>query len=251
MPKLGPLLSPRLTAWTALAEPLGVQCGVVVQTSFMGVDNSRLEQEFRAHPERLRGVAVVAPDTGPGELQRLDGLSVRGIRLNLAHTAHDMTPWARAGRLWDALLALGWHVDLHTDIGALARVLPQLPSALPVVIDHMGKPAEARAADPSVVAALQRARHVAVHVKLSGAYRLGGYDPAALARLWLGELGVDGLLWGSDWPWTNHEHVARYPALLADLREWIREALAGQVLSDNPMSLYWATGPQDRNRTRI
>jgi hypothetical protein len=60
----------------------------------------------------------------------------------------------------------------------------------------MGKPETMAAGDATVRALATRARQAPVHVKLSGAYRLGGLDAGALARLWLGELGLDRLLWG-------------------------------------------------------
>ncbi len=82
-----------------------------------------------------------------------------------------------------------------------------------------------------------------MHVKLSGAYRLGGRDPGALARLWLGELGLHSLLWGSDWPCTNHESQADYPALLDALYDWVGDQAAPAILVDNPTRLYWRASP--------
>ena len=80
-----------------------------------------------------------------------------------------------------------------------------------------------------------------MHLKLSGAYRLGGLDAGQLARLWLGELGADRLLWGSDWPCTNHESLANYSGLLHALHEWLGDEAAIQtVLVTNPQRLFWA-----------
>jgi predicted TIM-barrel fold metal-dependent hydrolase len=228
-----------LASWRALAEPCGVGRGVLVQTSFLGVDNSRLLHELEANPDHLRGVAVLAPDADPRSLAALDAAGVRGLRLNLAHVSHDIGSWRRACRLWDAMLALGWHLELHTDVGALADVLRELPAALPLVLDHMGKPGEVSCEDPSIAAVVRRSRQSPVHVKLSGAYRLEGRDPVALARLWLGELGVGKLLWGSDWPWTNHERAVAYPGLIDTLRLWLGADCARRVLADNPTALYW------------
>ena len=50
-----PAYDASLPMWTAAANPLGVRRGVLVQTSFMGVDNSRLLQELGDHPDVLRG----------------------------------------------------------------------------------------------------------------------------------------------------------------------------------------------------
>lgn len=231
-----------LSAWAAKALPLGVQRGVLVQTSFMGTDNRLLLATLALHPDTLRGIVVVAPTADLPTLRPLHAAGVRGIRLNLAGIAHDLTTWSAATALWDALLALGWHLELHTDTGRLPEVLAQLPAALPLVIDHMGKPGAVTARDATVQALVNRARQASVHVKLSGAYRLGGLDASALARLWLGELGPQRLLWGSDWPCTNHEAQADYPALRRALDAWLDDAAAANAaLADNPQRLYWGT----------
>jgi predicted TIM-barrel fold metal-dependent hydrolase len=235
-----------LETWQAMAAALGVNHGVLVQTSFMGTDNSLLLAQLAAQPETLRGVAVVSPDANLAVLAPLHTQGVRGIRLNLAGQPHDMGAWAVATALWDAVAQMGWHVELHTDTGALPGVLAALPQALPVVVDHFAKPAKASLQDATVVALRERGRRGGaggVHVKLSAAYRLGqGVSPQELAWLWRDELGLKALLWGSDWPCTNHESKADYPALHAALDDWLGGGdckLLHAVRSANPMRLYW------------
>ena len=228
-----------MPAWQAQAQTQGVQRGVLVQPSFLGTDNSGLLYELTGNPRGLRGVVVLEPDTPVVELERLNALGVRGIRLNLAGVSHQIEPWQHATAFWDSLLTLGWHLELHTDIGALPGVLAQLPGTLPLVLDHMGKPDAICLGDPSVRAVLARAQQSPVYIKLSGPYRLDGRDPFALARLWQSELGSHRLLWGSDWPFTNHEHEAHYPTLFAALREWVGEHALQAVLVDNPNAVYW------------
>jgi predicted TIM-barrel fold metal-dependent hydrolase len=232
-----------LAAWQQASRPLGVARGVLVQPSFLGTDNSRLVRELAANPLALRGVVVVSADTDGAELERLNDAGVRGLRLNLAGVSHRIEPWTRARRLWDAVLALDWHLELHTDTGALPETLAQLPADLPLVIDHMGRPDSVSGADPTVQALVRRALQGSVHVKLSGPYRLGGRDAGALARLWLGELGLHTLLWGSDWPCTNHESEANYPALFDALYDWVGDQAVPAILVDNPTWLYWRTSP--------
>ncbi len=237
-----------LSAWQAAALPLGVRRGVLVQTSFMGTDNRLLTTTLAQHPDTLRGIAVVAPTADAATLAPLHAAGVRGLRLNLAGASHNIGAWSTATALWDALAALGWHLELHTDLGRLPEVLAQLPAALPLVIDHMGKPDAVSAGDATVRALATRARQAPVYVKLSGAYRLGGRDPGALARLWLGELGPQCLLWGSDWPCTNHEALADYAALRHALDDWLRdETAATAALVDNPQRLYWGERAQDNS----
>ena len=226
--------------WQAEAGAAGVRRGVIVQPSFLGSDNSRLCAELRRHGDVLRGVAVIDPGSTPEQLRELARCGVRGVRLNLSGASHELGAWKQATALWDQILLLGWHVELHTDAGALPHVLPQLPHAMPLVIDHMAKPAAASAADPTIAMLRVRVGVTQVHVKLSGAYRLPGIDARALAGVLRDELGSRCLLWGSDWPCTNHEALADYSRLLAPLDEWVGTDAAVLALTQNPHALYWA-----------
>ena len=233
--------------WQTRSAAVGVTHGVLVQTSFMGTDNRLLLAQLALHPETLRGIAVVTPDADLKALSAMHAQGVRGIRLNLAGRSHDMAVWASASDLWDALLQLGWHVELHTDTGCLADVIDVLPLAMPLVLDHFAKPVAASSHDATVVALRERRSRGGqnVHIKLSAPYRLvtSRQDEQAgeLARLWLAELGPEALLWGSDWPCTNHESKADYPALHSALGEWLAgdDRLVALVRSTNPLQLYW------------
>ena len=228
-----------LADWMAQAGQVGVGRGVWVQPSFLGTDNSLMVSALEKYPDLLRGVAVVAPDIHPDELKAMHASGVRGIRLNLAGIDHEIPEWTRAERVWQTMHQLGWHLEVHTDQGALPKVLAQLPSDMPLVVDHMAKPHRACATDASVRVLVERAQRVPTYVKLSGAYRLGDVDAVCLARLWLQELGPEALLWGSDWPCTNHENLADYAALMSELVNWMQGEHLDQVLTHNPMSLYW------------
>ena len=236
--------------WQTRAALVGVTHGVLVQTSFMGTDNRLLLTQLALHPETLRGIAVVTPEANLETLSALHAQGVRGIRLNLAGRSHDMAPWARASGLWDALLQLGWHLELHTDTGRLADVIATLPQALPLVLDHFAKPVAASLHDATVVALRQRRQQggqggQGFYIKLSAPYRLAAarqHEQArALAQLWLAELGPQALVWGSDWPCTNHESKADYPALYCAMADWLAsdDRLVALVRSTNPMRLYW------------
>ncbi len=232
-----------LADWAGAAAAGRPAGGVLVQTSFLGSDNDELRAELRREPALLRGVAVVDPLVGGEALAALHRDGVRGIRLNLAGVPGDAAAAARLPRrLADDLAALGWHVELHTDAGLLPAVLAQVDARLEVVLDHFGRPASADAGDPTFEAVRRRlaAGGAPVHVKLSAPYRLGGLPPGALARLWRDAVGVERLLWGSDWPCTNHEAEADYPRLLSALDDWIADpAERRRILLDNPRRLYW------------
>ena len=233
-----PQYTAALQDWMALAQGVGITRGVWVQPSFLGTDNGLMLNALKQHPDVLRGVAVVAADIHPDELKTMHVSGVRGIRLNLAGISHDIPEWTRAERVWQCMHDLGWNLEVHTDQGALPKVLAQLPTDMPLVIDHMAKPSEAKARDVTVQTLVHRAQQVPTHVKLSGAYRLGGVNAASLAHIWLHALGPQALLWGSDWPCTNHEHLANYDVLSASVQAWIGVQHLDAVLHDNPARLY-------------
>ncbi|AQV96978.1 hydrolase [Cupriavidus necator] len=205
-----------LKDWHARLAELGDPYGVVVQTSFLGTDNTALLAALQAMPGRLRGVAVVDPEVTEPELATLHAAGVRGIRLNL----YGDPDWQRIATapwrgLFSRIAGLGWHVELHTNNGDGGMVLAQLDAALgdagaPVVLDHFGRPGTAGTADAVFdVASAVRARRQ-VWVKISAPYRLASpQDWPSLAQRWREVVGDDRLLWGSDWPWTNHEAPAR------------------------------------------
>jgi predicted TIM-barrel fold metal-dependent hydrolase len=57
------------------------------------------------------------------------------------------------------------------------------------------------------------------------------------------EMGPQRLLWGSDWPCTNHEALADYAALRQALDVWLGDAAAARAaLVINPQRLYWLQG---------
>lgn len=237
-----PAYAATLDQWWALASAAGVSYGVLVQPSFLGTDNRLMLKGLAAFPGRLMGVAVIEPTLSFEEMTRMHLLGVRGVRLNLVGGNHHVDPWIRNHAFWDRLVALGWHVELHTDPGRLPDVLPKLPTGPTIVVDHMAKPLKALPSDPSLQL-LRRCGPDRVMVKLSGAYRQAGVDARALAQALLGELGSSALLWGSDWPCTNHEDCADYPLLRSSLEQWVGEACIEDVVRRNPLRLYW--GAQD------
>jgi predicted TIM-barrel fold metal-dependent hydrolase len=233
-----PTYDASLQHWQAQASAHGITRGVLVQPSFLGTDNRLLVQTLLAHPAQLRGVAVVAADADISTLRPLHEAGVRAIRLNLAGTPHTMGPWQVCSALWSALEQLGWHVEIHTDAGALPVVLAQLPATLPVVLDHMAKPASLAGNDPTFVLVRQRAHRSPVHIKLSGAYRQAASDTPALCQRWLDVLGPGALVWGSDWPFTNHEASIHYQQVYRQFDDWVPADATRLATCENPARLY-------------
>ena len=229
-------------AWLALQDAAGVSHGVLVQPSFLSTDNSYLLEALRAQPQRLRATVAVDPGISLATLSQWDALGVRGIRLNtIGRGQPDEYAKPEWKILFKHLADLGWHVEVHSEgaaMEAMLGVLETCPTRL--VIDHFGRPdAKLGLACPGVQALLRMAEKQPVYVKLSAPYRLSGSDAAAYAGFYLARLGEKRLLWGSDWPWTQHEGRYSYAQTLGWLSGWIADAQARRALLwDTPAELF-------------
>lgn len=239
-----------LAEYLRLLDAHGMSHGVLVQPSFLGTDNSHLVEALRAAPARLRGVAVVAQDATESELQDLADAGVVGIRLNLfgLDTPDLRTP------AWQTLLArvnaLGWHVEVHLQAARLDGVLPALLAAgCRIVVDHFGRPEPALGvSDAGFQYLLRQADSGRIWVKLAAPYRNWAAPAcAASGRLATQQLldayTPERLMWGSDWPHTEHRHLASYTATTAWLDAWIDDpAQRRTVLADTPLRLFQFQG---------
>lgn len=224
----------------------GMTYGVLVQPSFLGTDNSYLLAALRNHADRLRGLAVVEPNVSSAQLDAMQQAGVVGVRLNLVGLPNpDLS-----GGVWPAFLKelkqRNWQVEVHQLAGQLKPVLDPLVTAdLNVVVDHFGRPdPKLGIEDPGFQYLLSLGATRRVWIKLSGSYRNGpngrGEEIAAAAmpllRKWFG---VQQLVWGSDWPHTLFENVARYQEQRRLLDQWFPEAHERRiVLAEVPTRLF-------------
>ncbi|WP_175745280.1 amidohydrolase family protein [Burkholderia ambifaria] len=224
----------------------GLSQGVLVQPSFLGTDNGFLRAVCGRYPRRFRGVAVVAPEVTDAELEALDAAHIVGARLNLIGVA---LPDFRDGR-WSTLLArlnaLRWHVEVQANADALPVVLDALlRHDCTVVVDHFGRPdARLCAADAGFRHLQSTAASGNVWVKLSAAYRSaensnGIEHGRALATALLDSFGPERMVWGSDWPHTQHRHLIDYDGALSALEYWIPDRAArDRVMTTSAAELF-------------
>jgi len=244
--RYAPTYDAPLPAYLAQLDAHGVSHGVLVQPSFLGVDNSYLLAALKQAPQRLRGVAVIDPAAPETLLAQMNAEGIVGIRLNLIGAADPQLK----SPVWQAALArlhaLGWHVELHVEARRLPTLLQSLLEAqVNVVVDHFGRPDPALGVDdPGFAALLAAGRSRRVWVKISGAYRNGANGrgeaiaQAAMPRL-KDALGLDRLVWGSDWPHTQFESQINYDKMWAFAGVLLPSAAdRKQVLVDTPAQLF-------------
>jgi predicted TIM-barrel fold metal-dependent hydrolase len=229
-----------------LMQRLGITRHVVVQPSTYGVDNSLLVQSLTAFGPIARGIAMLDASVTPGELKRLDGAGIRGVRFGTrlpgGAPITDLVPVARK------IADFGWHIQLVSDgdtIVDLAETLKGLP--VPVVFDHMGHLPEPAGPDhPGFKVIADLIDKHGAWVKLTGAYILSKVGPPTyadrgrLARACV-QLAPERLVWGSDWPHpTSPADAKPDDAVLLDLlAAWAPdEAVRNRILVANPAKLY-------------
>jgi predicted TIM-barrel fold metal-dependent hydrolase len=235
-----PAVAASLADYCAVLDANGMARAVLVQPSFLGTDNRYLLDAIAQHPERFRGVAVVSADAEAEHLADLRTAGVRGIRFNLIGRdlpAFDREPWAGLVR---RIAEAGLHIEVQSEGDAWVALLPPLLRAgAVVVIDHFGRPASHEPGQcPGFAAVLAAARDPSVWIKLSAPYRFSADARAAAAAL-RDAAGTDRMIWGSDWPWTQHPEITSYAAIRDRLETWLDPATRDAVLCDNPRRLYW------------
>ena len=224
----------------------GISHAVLVQPSFLGTDNSFFLDVAKRYPRRFRGVAVVDCAVTDTELALLDSTGVVGIRLNLIGLPVPQLSAPEWQRLLARVNALGWHVEVHREAVDLHAVIgPLLEQGCTVVIDHFGRPnPHTGANDPGFGYLLSVAATGRVWIKLSAAYRsASGDDGTALGTALTSQLldayTPERLVWGSDWPHTQHQQLVDYDATRRALDQWIPDATQREwILTRSARALY-------------
>jgi predicted TIM-barrel fold metal-dependent hydrolase len=248
-----------LDLYMDLLDAHGISHGVLVQPSFLGTDNSFMLNAMARHPQRLRSVVVLDPTTDEQALNLMDALGVVGVRLNLMGLPLPDLREPVWQKFLSHLRVLDWHLELHRQASDLPALIDAaLPAGCRIVIDHFGRPAaDQGSADPGFADLLRRADSGKVWVKLSAAYRnttsaltsaaqrtpqmldADAERACACAHELLAAFGPQRLVWGSDWPHTQHTELVDYTRSQAVLSEWVPNAAdRAQILGDTAADLF-------------
>ncbi|WP_232834646.1 amidohydrolase family protein [Rhodoferax ferrireducens] len=244
-----PVDAPKETLF-ALHKRLGIGRCVIVQSVTHGFDNRVVEDAMAAGEGRYLGVALAPANVADAELQRLAAAGFRAVRFNFMTHLAGSSGMDEVLALTPRLKAVGMHLQVHFESGLMHRLAPALSrSAVPVVIDHMGRVDAALGTDqPDFVALQALLNNPLFYVKVSGIDRIDphpvgeGAQPyakgVALARL-LVQSYPDRCVWGTDWPHPNHTHVPDDGVLVDALaRIAPTPSLLDKLLVQNPQSLY-------------
>jgi len=186
-------------------ERAGVEGAVMIQ--YMGnADNAYLLECLKAHPGKLSGVMIVAPDDEGTRMRAWAEQGIGGIRLLANSRARAADPLAQ----WRAAAELGLVVSAFSNPEILlgdefSEVVEKFPD-LQIVIEHLGGVsvgAQPPYADYRQVFAL--ARYPNLTIKLPG---FGEFcelpcpfeEVAPLAEMALEAFGPQRVMWGSDYP---------------------------------------------------
>ena len=241
-----PAYDATLRDYLQILDANDISCGVLVQPSFLGTDNSYLLDGLRSAKGRLRGIAVVSPNISLTNLKALGDAGVVGIRLNLlGHQIppFDVEPWSQ---LLPMIATLGWQVEIQRSARDILLILPPLLKAgVSVVVDHFGlleSVDSAKSFGSWIQATGTKSRRL--WVKLSAPYRSGdGEEGEKIVRRAYPQLrdaiGIDRLIWGSDWPHTQFEATENYQKARAFLDELIPDKIERRaILNENAAALF-------------
>lgn len=227
-------------------DELGFTHGVLVQPSFFGTDNHVMLGAIQQYPKRLKGIAVVEHTASLDELKALKAQGIAGIRLNLFGLTVPVLNTPEWNTFLTHLETLEWQLELHAPPAYLVIVLPLLNQYhLDIVIDHFGRIDPIKGIDDPDYQTFLDLLNVEKHwIKVSGFYRLGALpvniDIAQQAfNLFKNKGFIHRMVWGSDWPHTQHEAKMSYQLVLDTFRKIVPDIEEQKmILGENASRLF-------------
>lgn len=238
--------------YVGTVAPLGIERFVFVQPSAYGRDNRcMLDAMAVLDAGACRGIVDIEDTATDAELDRLDSLGVRGVRINVKPIMPPTPGFAqtllpRIRRLDARCRELGWQLDFLTPGWLVQELMPTLKQLTsPFVLAHMGLfPASGGPHQPGFRELLEVLRHGdgRCWVKLTGVYRTStadGFPDAAPMAQALIDAAPDRMIWGSDYPHLSFAEQVGTVQLFNLLGQWAPTAeLRRKIMVDNPAVLF-------------
>ena len=233
----------------AMMDAYGVRRALYVQpNSGYFSDNACMLNMLAQFPDRLRGSAVVALDTGAAALRRLQAAGVAGVAINAP--MFGVAAYRGIAPLAQRLADLDLFLEIQVQDEDLPALLPMIGDApVKLLIDHCGRPAPEKGPDqPGFRALLDLGRRLGptgrAVVKLGGEAtfsrrRFPHEDAWPYQRALLDAFTPDGCVWGSNWPFLRAAERIDYGPLLVHLERLIADpATLRRVLWDTPRRVF-------------
>jgi 2-pyrone-4,6-dicarboxylate lactonase len=235
--------------YVAMLDRIGFSRGVLVHAGANGFDCSATRDALTRAQGRVRGVAVIAPESTASDLEklRIDGFSA--VRFTeMGATVGARRPYTLIfedmKRMAPTLRELGMHAQIWSRCELFVSEAPKLLKlGIPIVIDHMGSFDAARGVDdPAFKSFLALLDEGTIWVKLTPIRNSKAYPDYADVRAFhdaLVDKASDRLLWGSDWPYIGMETKPTVEHLLDLFDNWLNDdSLRQKIFVSNPNALF-------------
>ncbi|SFH81649.1 amidohydrolase family protein [Bradyrhizobium sp. Gha] len=229
-------------------KKLGIERGIIVQTTTYGADHSVVLDGLAAMGPNYRGCAnaLVFAEADDAYLARLYDAGVRGARFSFRQELGAVLSDQDFARAIARIRELGWYVKIQPEKdGIMSSVAKYENLDVPVLIDHMARPVPANGKDdPNLRKMLELLEKGNFWVMLSLGEKTSQagapYDDVVpIARAYI-DAAIDRCVWASDWP---HPVSVKQPPNDADLLELMYryapdQAELEKILVHNPAKLF-------------
>lgn len=229
-------------------KALGIERGIIVQTTTYGADHSVVLDGLIAMGSNYRACAnaLVFAEADDAYLAKLDAAGVGGARFSFRKELGAVLSDRDFDRAIARIRELGWYAKFQPEKDGIIANIDKIRSLdVPVLIDHMGRPDPARGKDdPNLRAVHDLLSKGNFWVMLSLGEKTSKAGPPwddviPIARTYI-EAACDRCVWASDWP---HPVSFVQPPNDADLLELLyryapHEAELEKILVTNPAKLF-------------
>ena len=242
--------TPEATIEAALRmhKALGIERGVIVQSTAYGKDYRILLDGIAAAGPGYRGIAVIDDTITDADFRRMHDGGVRGARFNFLKVLNIVPTPEAFRRLVARCEAHGWFIKVHATGEDLLDIAPMLRSLkINAVIDHLAYPDFDKPVDqPHIRLVQELLKQGNWWLMLSNGDRWSksGYpwdDAIKYARAFI-DTAPDRMIWGSDWPHplVTEDMPMKNDGDLLELlyRYTTSKAIKRKILVDNPAKLF-------------
>jgi 2-pyrone-4,6-dicarboxylate lactonase len=229
-------------------QTLGIERGIVVQTTTYGEDHRVVVDALAALGPNYRGCAnaLVFEKATDAEISKLHDAGIRGARFSFRKALGAVLSDSAYDRAIARIKELGWYVKVQPEKnGIISSVSKYENLRTPVLIDHMARPDPANGMrDPNLQKMLELLRRGNFWIMLSLGEKTSRVGPPwddvlPIARAYI-EAAPNRCVWASDWP---HPISVVQPPNDADLLELLYRYAPDmeerhRILVSNPAELF-------------